>query len=446
MKFPFVPSKLGLVGLALCLGATTACINSNEEEVSSDVASADNAPSAEDDYNNLVFDLHFPKNGKVPETLGAITVHNAIRYLLAGTKEGPSKDKLLTLLQKNGSNQSITNYEESYRKLLEMKSGPLKVANRIYANKNKFTVLETADQYLKELTTEADVNQYVRDATKDTIKDLIPENTFDNRTQMVVVSAAHFLAKWKKSYCLKPGKDKNDENTFFEGGKDITECEINTKVYEDGDKKGIILDFARGEGEDQYQLVVIVPGCDKAKQGCDEKERVKNVFDSLIYDTQGTNDEGDPAFAGYYDITYLAVPNLDLSFNGDIQAALRDSSNQDVLQGLEFDNFFDEPAPASLQFFHKSTFKMNHQGASAIGATAVGASVRSLPQETEFVVDGPAHYFLIRQVQDDQTRPNSNIIVFTARSDIKIEKIEGNSTVDNGVDGDGLIGPFDGLD
>lgn len=109
--------------------------------------------------------------------------------------------------------------QDSFNKIITTLNEPneniqLTTANRLYCQKN-FEILQSYRDLLEKTyhsgifsvdfksngeKVRTEINDWVAQTTHDKIKDLIPEDTFDERTRLVLINALYFKAEWANKF------------------------------------------------------------------------------------------------------------------------------------------------------------------------------------------------------------------------------------------------------
>ncbi|HUU01829.1 MAG TPA: serpin family protein [Myxococcota bacterium] len=224
------------------------------------------------------------------------------------------------------------------------------------------------------------INDWVAKQTMDKIKDLLPPNSLDTLTRMVLTNAIYFKAAWNSPFELE---DTTAGEFSLAGGSGVSVQMMNQVedfYYSEGaNYQAVELPY---DGE-QLSMLVIVP-----RPGQFE------TFDSQQFDTGMLGQ----IIAGLeYKLVTLSLPKFSFDFGGSIKAALADLGMGVAFSAsqADFSGMTDAEQLYIGDVIHKAFVAVDEAGTEAAAATAVIMSGTGMPDEVTLTVDRP-FIFLIR--------------------------------------------------
>ncbi len=229
------------------------------------------------------------------------------------------------------------------------------------------------------------INTWVEQKTEDKIKDLIPEGGVTDLTRLVLANAIYFNAKWAHTF----PEDRTQDGAFTTA--DGSEVTVPMMSWD----KPQFVPYAQGDGYQAIELpyrggdasmVILVPDAGTLAEFEAELtgERLQRIIDSM--ETRGVALTM-PKFE--YDATTSLADTLSAMGMPDAMDPNRaDFSGMDGTRDLYI-----------TDVFHKAYVAVDEEGTEAAAATAVVASLESMPQiDVELTIDRPFIY-LIRDTE-----------------------------------------------
>jgi serpin B len=333
------------------------------------------------------------------------SVHMALSMVFAGAG-GETADQMAAVL---GAGDDPSAFHAAVGTMLSRWNDPerddyeLAVANRLFAEQSytwqePFLAL-TGDTYGAPLDpvdfrgaadpARVRINEWVKEATRGRIEDLLPEGSVNSATRMVLTNAVYFLGDWVHPFDV----DRTRDRTFYApaGEREVPMMHQREKLaYAEADGVQVLeLPYVGGE----FDMVIALP---EAKDG------LAAVEASL---SEGALDEWTE---GLTERTIdLAMPRFELEPPEPMKLS-------DVLipMGIE-DAFAEAEADFSAmadpsenegtplfvaEVFHKGFVAVDEEGTEAAAATGAVMETRSAPPEppdlVEFVADHPFLFFI----------------------------------------------------
>lgn len=222
------------------------------------------------------------------------------------------------------------------------------------------------------------INQWVENATKERIKNLIGEGMLDPSVRLVLANAIYFKGLWEF-----PFEKKQTQTDIFYAGKDYSKHvrfmnrSVSVKYFEDELAQVIELPYAGKE----LSMMILLP------QETDGIKKLENKLDSALY-------------RKYLDAMYTRKVDVYLPrFKVEAQYNLNDP-----MKNLGMRSAFDRRADFSgmtgkkdlfiSDVAHKAFVEVTEEGTEAAAATGVVMSKTSLVKKLEFKADHPFIYMI----------------------------------------------------
>ncbi|MFK7931600.1 MAG: serpin family protein [Myxococcota bacterium] len=226
-----------------------------------------------------------------------------------------------------------------------------------------------------------EINDWVEDETKDKIVDLLPPNSVNAATAMVLVNAIHFEADWAESFdkdqTVKADFSRLDGSTVA-----VDMMNLSTDVaYATGDGfRAAGLDYGTS-GE--MRLWVLLPD---AIDGLPQVEASLDAatLDSLLDNAETTN-------------LAVALPKLEMKSEAKLKKPLSNLGMPTAFgAGADFSGMAESAALTIDEVYHQAYVRIDEEGTEAAAATAVVMTDSADPgQPPAFTVDRP-YAFAIR--------------------------------------------------
>ena len=234
-----------------------------------------------------------------------------------------------------------------------------------------------------------EINEWVADQTEDRIEELLPENSLDPMTRLVLVNAIYFLANWEHQFV--EGGTETDTFAGLDGAEhDVQMMSQNSTLpYAELDgAQAVQLPYVGGETS---MLVILPPeGEFESYEESLDRETLTALVDAL------EAREGQVKLPRFeFDSGFMlsrALQEMGMVDAFDAEAA--DLGGIAPLDELEGNLYIDEA-------YHEAFVAVDEQGTEAAAATGVVVGVTSAPQNPfEFVADRP-FLFAIRDHPTD---------------------------------------------
>ncbi len=229
------------------------------------------------------------------------------------------------------------------------------------------------------------INEWVADATRDRITDLLPEGSIDELVRLVLVNTVFFKAQWVDEF--DPAQTTSAPFTLLDS----------TEVQVDMMHGSTRTTYGQGEGWQMvrlpywggYSMTLLVP----------EAEQFDAVADLL---SEGLLDEVSAIASDY--LVSLSLPKFDFATPTDLIPLFNTLGMKDPfdLAAADFSGMTTEASLYISGAFHQATIELDEIGTTATAATALIISPESAPQPVELQIDRP---FIFVIEHDETTEP-----------------------------------------
>ncbi|RPH33513.1 MAG: serpin family protein [Bacteroidales bacterium] len=319
----------------------------------------------------------------------------AMGMTYAGTK-GVSQEQIGNVFHFTSNDDKFHIQLGNTIKQINSKVGPiqLKIVNTLWAEKT-FPFKQSYNTLLKKAYLAAvkpmdfinkfeqsrlAINDNVYKATNEKIKDLLPPNSLNNLTRLVLTNAIYFKGDWKTMF----KKELTSDRDFFIAPKKAIKCSMMSvkgdfNYYEDSKLQALELPYIGGN----FSMVVILPF---SKISLEEITKIlsNDILDDIVREL---NEQ---------EVT-ISIPKFKLSNGYQLKQML---SKMGMPQPFTDDADFTGMTTASSlkisDVFHKAFIEVNEQGTEASAATAVVVATKSVHFVKSFIANRP-FLFLIKE-------------------------------------------------
>jgi len=224
------------------------------------------------------------------------------------------------------------------------------------------------------------INANILKTTNEKIKDLLPPNSLNTLTRLVLTNAIYFKGDWKIMF----KKELTSDRDFFITPQKSIKCSMMSvksefNYYEDSKLKALELPYAGNN----FSMIVILPNSNNPLD-----EITKMLTNDLLADIQRE--------LGKQEVT-ISIPKFKLSNGYQLKELL---STLGMPQPFTDDaNFTGMTTVNNLKIsdvFHKAFIEVNEQGTEAAAATAVVVATKSIQRVQSFIANRP-FLFLIKE-------------------------------------------------
>lgn len=244
------------------------------------------------------------------------------------------------------------------------------------------------------------INDWVAERTNDRIQNLLPEDSLDDLTRLVLVNAIYFKARWSNTFY----EGATQEADFYRSADETVVVPM-MRHHEDrfnvGEFDGYSALQMHYEGGD-LSMVVLLPD---ERDGLAVLER--ELTPELIDQTLGGMD---------YETCNVWLPKWEMTLDYNLIPALQELGMERAfdLARADFRGISDSSEGEGLYIsgaFHKAFIAVDEYGAEAAAATAIAVSDAAGPPQPENIVDFRADHPFIYIIRDNRT----GAIVFMGR-------------------------------
>ncbi|NP_001153779.1 serpin B10 isoform 2 [Mus musculus] len=273
----------------------------------------------------------------------------------------------------------------------------LKTANRIYGEKtypfhNKYledmktyfgaepqsvNFVEASGQIRKE------INSWVGSQTGGKIPNLLPDDSVDTKTKMVLVNALYFKGTWEHQFSVKSTTERPFRvNKTTSKPVQMMSMKQSLQVFhiEELQTIGLQLHYQNRD----LSLLLLLP---EAIDGLEQLER------AITYEKLDKWTSAD--MMDTYEVQ-LYLPKFKMEESYDLKSALRGMGMTDVFSQskADFSNMTSERNLFLSNVFHKTFLEINEEGTEAAAGTGSEISVRIKAPSIELNVDHPFLFFI----------------------------------------------------
>lgn len=239
----------------------------------------------------------------------------------------------------------------------------------------------------------AQINARIAEQTETRIPELLPEDSLDETTRVVVTNAVYFLGEWKFSFPPENTSERDFLTSRQKTKPVLMMRQTVTLRYSEGDDFSLVeLPYAGGK----TSMIVLLP---RQHGGLSDVEKhltlstLRQRIDELRADR-----------------VTIALPRLTLRHSVRLKAPLKSLGMHEAFgPGADFSGIHPEPLLYISEAYHQTFIKLDERGTEASAATAVVMNIKSKPKTTAFIADHPFLFF-IRDLQ-------SGAILFLGRVD-----------------------------
>ena len=225
------------------------------------------------------------------------------------------------------------------------------------------------------------INSWVREITGDKLPDLLPENSLNTNTKLVIVNAVYFHGFWKHAF--DPSlTEKRDFSVFIDKSKETVQVDMMSQegtfeLYKPNDAEVLKLNFSEG----RMSMFIILPDSEFGLLQCfkyfDYKayEDTKQVIQAKIF-----------------------VPKFEIQANYNFSETMPEAGLNDLFDESKADlSRISSIAQLFVNEMHQQTYiRVDENGTEAAIAVGSNADSRSFRAETkEFLCDHPFLFMIV---------------------------------------------------
>ncbi|NVO08838.1 MAG: serpin family protein [Bacteroidales bacterium] len=361
------------------------------------------------DYNNqFAFDF-FKKvsdNDAGNIFFSPISISTAMGMTYVGAN-GETQNQISKVFHFPANSSKFHRLQGSIPKLLSSKADSIKLSmvNTIWLEKT-YTIKKAFDKTLKDeyrasLERADFINKYeesrilinnnISKATSDRIKDLLPPNSLNSLTRLVLTNAVYFKADWKTKF----QKERTGDAKFYVTPQKPIKCKMiglksKFNYFEDDKVQAIEIPYSGNN----FSMLIILPQQD---QNIDVliKGINQDYLNSII---NGLTEQS----------ISISIPKYKLSTGYQLKKVLSDMGMpQPFSDDADFSKMSSGNNLKISNVFHKAFIEVNEEGTETSAATAVVIAMKSIGIERTFIANRP-YIFLIRE-------KSSGLVLFMGR-------------------------------
>lgn len=257
--------------------------------------------------------------------------------------------------------------------------------------KNQYNTEARSVDFIKKANeVRVEVNKWAEDETKGKINELLPADSIDKSTRLVLANALYFKGTWKKQFDSSATK----EGTFNLLSGDSVQVPMMTTTKKQfiktvGHCKILRLPYVQGQDKRSFSMYFILPDDIKGLPQLEKKVDLNFLENHL---SQGSEVK----------VGTFQLPRFKISFSVEATEILKKMGlDLPFSNEANFAEMVESPVGNSLSIsnvFHKSFVEVNEEGTEAAAATAATILLRSMPMDTteDFIADHP-FMFVIKE-------------------------------------------------
>ncbi len=321
------------------------------------------------------------------------SLSSALQMTYEGAK-GTTADEMRSVLHLSSDDAARQATETAFIEAMNAPGKPyeISVANAIWVEKTyplleEFTTV-VENVYFAEANnvnfiTDPDasritINNWVSEKTKTRIQDLLPPNSINGGTRLVLTNAVYFKAKWVEPF--KP--ELTQKADFHLTPKDVVPVDMmsqdGTFLYM-GNEMAQVLELPY-QGEDLSMFIVLPRVNDiKACEAAFDQNTLRQWTSTL----KGTR-------------VALSLPKFKVAAEYKLKKDLIELGMKAAFSNADFSGMTGEPDLFIAEVYHKAWVAVDEDGTEAAAATAVVMEAGSMPSapEAEFYADHPFIFFI----------------------------------------------------
>ncbi len=222
------------------------------------------------------------------------------------------------------------------------------------------------------------INANILKATNEKIKDLLPPNSLNSLTRLVLTNAIYFKGDWKIMF----KKELTSERDFFITPQKAIKCSMMSvksefNYYEDSKLKALELPY----GGDNFSMIVILPSSNNPLV-----EITKILSNDILDDIQRELSK--------QEVT-ITIPKFKLSNGYQLKELLsKMGMPQPFTDDADFTGMTTSNNLKISDVFQKAFIEVNEQGTEASAATAVVVATKSVHRVQSFIANRPFLFFI----------------------------------------------------
>jgi serpin B len=225
------------------------------------------------------------------------------------------------------------------------------------------------------------INADISKQTRDKIKDLLPPNSVDTRTRLIITNAIYFKAKWEIPF----EKEKTRDGDFFITPAEKVKCPMmNLKddfnYFEDTQFEALELPYK----DTSYSLIILLPG---------ENSNLADFENSLSPSKINSIRES----MGYESIR-VSIPKFKFSEGYQLKKNLIEMGMPEAFSmDADFSNMSGKNDLKITDVYHQAFVDVSEEGTEAAAATAIVVGVKSIGRDKFFIANRPFIFLIVEK-------------------------------------------------
>jgi len=350
--------------------------------------------------SDFALNLLRSQNALQSTILSPVSISIALAMTLLGAKEETAR-QIRSAIAKNATDEELHAHFASVVSLLKSEdlNVTLDAANRVYV-KNGYTLLDAYVEGIKKYyggeleqvdftdsqNTAKKINQFVEEATRNKIHDLISPDSLNDLTRLVLINAVYFKGDWETQFKKERTVEDHDFYLNENDTKKVAMMQIQSDFayYETSDYQVLGLPYVGN----QVYMYVILP-------------REKNGLQDLLNNLNGPTLAQLLQKKGKTKVR-VKLPRFKIESKFELTPTLKTLGITDVFgDTADLSGVAGNRELKVSEVVHKAFVEVNEKGTEAAAATGVQFRLLSSidPTPPEFHADHPFAYFLIEKDQ-----------------------------------------------
>jgi len=368
-------------------------------------------------YYNNEFAVDFYKKVSLSEKgnifFSPISLSTAMGMTFAGS-QNKTQNQIAKVFHFPANNKSFHSLHGKLTKILNQKKTDLEVSmvNRLwiektYSLKRSYKKLmknayqssfESVDFIGKYDENRLRINDYILKQTHEKIKDLLPPNSVDTKTRLILTNAIYFKGNWEVPF----QKERTKVADFNITPEQKVKCPMmgvkdEFNYYEDLKLQAIELPYT----DTSFSMIFLLPSENTSLTEYESNltfDHIKAVINAMDYQE-----------------IIVSIPKFKLSEGYQLKQILTEMGMPEAfsmdadLSGLSSKNDL-----KITDVFHQAFVDVNEEGTEAAAATALVVGVKSIGRDTFFIANRPFMFIILNK--------KSNTFMFMGRVNNPIEK------------------------
>jgi serpin B len=229
-------------------------------------------------------------------------------------------------------------------------------------------------------TARQSINEWVAEHTNDKIQDLLPPNSIERNTNLVITNAVYFLADWASQFNAELTEDKS---FYLQSGEEVQVPMMRKNFphmlhWETEDFEAVAIPYK----DRDFAMVIYLP-----------ENTSYDQFEQMMVDDRGDVLLPESAQTGR---VILEVPRAEIRWSHTLQEVLSALGMEIPFTGsADFTRMFETENVAISEVYHEAYMKIDEQGTEAAAATGAVVSRTSMPTDPPLRITIDRPYYVM---------------------------------------------------